>query len=457
MFLDKKAQQYRVYSTNVYRESIDYLHQGVPDIRNPFDVEKLVVLLNTPRAGSSFLYRVLAETGCFFTMPGEHTPHYKMCGFAPPFNDFKSDVIPDNFDFTQNKEKFRELFNYMSIDLIDNDVIPLEGNQDSFTASTFARRFSLQWPDLNICFYDLIKIAKTVIEIQAKNLPNHNRASEQLYLYFVKEMELYTQKQFMHCFYDNNIFTKDASCFGDQPPNPNYLLEEAPYILPTSGQPMLFKDNISKPVLLKASIDSFKSKLLEYCFPNADIKYIHLTRNPASQISALLSGWQSERFHTHNLNYLDSFEIVDPEAPDRHYDKWWKFELPANYHELTQATTSLDEIVKQQWLETSTHILTFIEDKETKVLKVRYEDLIANEDLFMSTLKSIQNFLGCNFESKSIKFKSLPPIMSTTPPQKNKWRRREKLILDIINDEQLINVARTLGYNANQLDSMEWC
>ena len=98
---------------NKNRQYIDYAKATREEIfqciNNPLwyqqslkDVSKVVVILSSPRSGSSLLFHLLSQTEQLLSLNGEHTPYYKLNGYSFPFENFQSDCL-ENIEVSQEQ------------------------------------------------------------------------------------------------------------------------------------------------------------------------------------------------------------------------------------------------------------------------------------------------------------------------------------------------------------------
>ena len=175
-------------------------------------------------------------------------------------------------------------------------------------------------------------------------------------------------------------------------------------------------------------------------FPNAKIKYIHLTRGYAQTTNGLMDGWLSPTsFFAHNLGsmlnisgYSDHVEFGT---------KWWKFDFPPNWHEFINA--DLINVCANQWFSAHKAIL----DSNVSYLRVQFEEFIRAPS---QTIKIILEYLGLNdMEIPS----TLPLVMVTEKPKSYRWRKREREILALGERKDIQDMMNRLGY---AMDPSTW-
>lgn len=87
--------------------------------------------------------------------------------------------------------------------------------------------------------------------------------------------------------------------------------------------------------MIKTPGNAYRLGFLRAAFPNARLRVLHLTRNPAASVNGLVDGWLHHGFHAYRLDEpLRITGYADVRPADRH---WWKFDLPPSWPEYTAA------------------------------------------------------------------------------------------------------------------------
>ena len=171
----------------------------------------------------------------------------------------------------------------------------------------------------------------------------------------------------------------------------------------------------------------------ESLFPNAEIKYIHLTRGFAQTINGLMDGWQHPPgFHSYDM------ETAGCKLHIKGYknSKWWKFDLPPNWKQTINLP--LEQVCLNQWLQANRHIL-----REAKQpLTIKFEDFLENPD---KQLRKVSTYLGI----KKISSAHLPKVMTTVNPKAYRWHKRKSLLLKLSRDNKVKFMMNKLNYSMN--------
>jgi len=176
--------------------------------------------------------------------------------------------------------------------------------------------------------------------------------------------------------------------------------EEPPYVKPIKGR------GTDKLVIFKAPSNAYRPNLYERLFPEADVRYIWLTRNPCSSINGLIDGWMSR--HGFFSHFIDGFG-------------WWKFDLFPEWREYIEA--DVPDKCAMQWLSAHQHIYEQIHDRPH--YRVKFEDVIQDTNLTMFNV-----FYWLDLPAPK-QFKK-PMVMSTAKPRPHRWHDRASVIVPIV-------------------------
>ena len=162
-------------------------------------------------------------------------------------------------------------------------------------------------------------------------------------------------------------------------------------------------------LLEKTPKNSLRIPFLQKVFPQA--RFIFLHRNPAANISSIISAWESGRFVTY------------PHLPDWH-GMPWSLILPPQWRELEDA--SLAEIAAFQWRSTNQTMLEDLQQLPPEQwCAVSYEQFLANPEAETERLCTFASIpFGRNLKRRTSN--ALPHSRFTlSSPHPNKWQRHE--------------------------------
>ena len=408
------------------------------------EVRRVVVILSSSRGGSSLLFYLLRATGQFLSLEGEHTPFYKLYGFGLPTRSDASDA---------------------DVDLASGDLPGLcQAVVDCFSQPltrgvTDPQRYSgllamhmvWQWPELEWNLEALAdetnQLAHAVSQLDASS----DTASH--FLAFLGRLRSHGIAV-DPWYYDLPASMVMAAFPGLKrpaaPPFSVQSIEEPPFVVPQPTSSPSAGQLASVPVLLKASIDAYRPRLLRAMFPNAVIKVIHLVRNPGATINGLYDGWLDRGFYSHNLVNRAILRI-------RGYShlpwgrSWWNFDLPPGWSAVTHLP--LQDICALQWCSAHEHILSLLDSGvEWPGIRIRAEDLIRGGKARSAALARICTYLGIAVPDAASW--RAPLIMSTRSVGIGRWRARADLLASVLRSPRVTQLSARLGYHSGRVE--EW-
>lgn len=382
-----------------YKESVKNVYNKVADqidAKNSGNwnekIKNVTVVLTASRTGSSLMKTVLSMSNDVAYLSGEEEPYYIITENAFPFN---SDS--DAFKTIKNKQAVLDLMHQdlgVNTDDIDIDKITKDWQQ----------RILLQFPGMGEETYKLIP---TLVK-NCYSTSNYQEGTNA----FLKA--LLGRKSGYYDFFNDGKFD-----FVE-----NLKIEEPPFVVPGQKRALTEDDYENKVFVFKTPQDCYRIGIFEQLFPNAKIKYIHLTRGFAQTVNGLMDGWLSDTgFFAHNMDIVDTeLKIKGYTDRKRFGTKWWKFDLPPNWRETTDK--SLAEVCLNQWMQAHNHIIESDVDK----MQIKFENFLLSPQYIT---KEITDYLGIN----PIEFTQLPMVMTTEKPANFRWHKRKDEIMDLISDD----------------------
>jgi hypothetical protein len=440
------AEKYKSYARQVRN---DIMRQSTCTAKlecNTTSIRQVILMLSASRGGSSLLFHLLAQTGQLLSLDGEHVPYYKLNSFSA----FESNSSSDEISSAANGD-----ISGLSQDIIAGLGMGPELKQpdiDEF-ANRLALQFPLQWPRLNISAEELIwHIRRAYTTFYA----HHSQWDSSLYLLWLFQLMRSTHPQVNPYYYDLLSTGREKYFIGCQaalePPDPYYCLEEPPFIAVRPRKYPEVKDIKEKPLLLKASIDAYRLPLLSALFPNAEFKVIHLVRNPAASINGLYDGWLDRGFYSYNLASYGE-ELAIQGYSDRYAwgRDWWNFDLPPQWEKLINMP--LEYVCGAQWLGSHEAIINNLASlRHYSVMRVCFEDIILSTAHRYQTIERILKFIGIDKDTELWSILQRPPvIMSTRPPQIDRWLARKDLLFPVLHQASIKSMSHELGYTSAQL------
>ncbi len=125
------------------------------------------------------------------------------------------------------------------------------------------------------------------------------------------------------------------------PPPPTRVVEMLPFVVPRAWTPASGAELAELPVMLVTPRNAFRLPLLCTVFPNAEIRVVHLTRNPAAAVNGLIDGWRRHSFFSTPVDVPLQIAGYTDRYPGWG-ERWWCYDLPPGWRDWT--TASLPQI-----------------------------------------------------------------------------------------------------------------
>lgn len=369
-------------------------------------VKRVVVILTASRSGSTLMKSILSKSNNIAYLSGEEEPYYILTKNAFPW--YKSDA----FTIPEDKQKLLDLmFSDMGINIPFIDV--------RRTAYDWQKRLLYQFPEMQDNIHDLIE--ETVYNCYG-NSDNYEESTRKFITEFIPGKKGY---------YD--LFSKERQPFVE-----DFKIEEPPFIVPSKKRSFTENDVENFPLLFKTPQDCYRIGLFENLFPNAEIKYIHLSRGFAQTINGLIDGWHSSTgFFAHNM-LTHGIELdIDGYSNTHDFGKtWWKFDLPKNWY--MYKDKPLEQVCLNQWYSAHEAIL----ESNVKTMRVKFEEFLISPQ---EVANDICDYIGI----PPVEIGVLPVTMSTEDPGLYRWKKREELFMLLAEDPMVRDMMHRLGYSMN--------
>lgn len=416
------------------------------------DVRRVVIINSASRSGSSLLYALLGKLPQLISLTGEAAPFYKLNSLIDGFNPHASDRIPAE----------------LLARVIDFHGLSLDFLADLFRAETenttalidadryiddLLLRFSLQWTDLELDEKNLRSCIETAFMEYAATHPRFD--TEEFHLCLLEHLCRLSPR--INPFYYDIGTDKVALRFPfidipSGPPTESFTLEEPPFILLPPRRKPTAEDLGDKTILLKSTVDCYRMNLVERLFPGAEIRIIHLVRNPAATINGLYDGWHHRGFFSHNLAARIGGEAASVPLRIRGYSdrypfggNWWNFDLPPGWENF--ADRDLLDVCAYQWHSANAEILSNLADTRHKACTVHFEDIIRSADSRRAEFERMLSFMEVpSAEISMLRLNAMPVVQSTLPPQLYRWKKRGELIFRVLAIPQIREMAAAFGY-----------
>jgi len=384
-------------------------------------VKRVGVILTSSRSGSSLLKGVLSAHEGIAALDGEAEPYLALTG-----NGFGFNAESDAFNVPVNADALADcIFDGLSV--AGEFMPPLPALQ-----ARWERRLLMQFPALFTQRDEHGQLRHVLDETLAHVMRYQHEMSERE-LQRIVLSAVYWREPWRLDYYDGRLGPGVAGFF-----NEPAKIEEPPFVLPSLfRRPFISDDAEDKVLLFKTPSDAYRIGLYEQLFPQAEIRYIHLTRGYAQTVNGLMDGWLSHYgFFAHDMARAGhTLDIVGYSERQPFGRGWWKFDLPPDWHSLSGA--SLEEVCLHQWRSCHRAIL----DSGVPALRVAFEDFLAAPG---ETSEAIFDWLGLPPLAQA---PVLPVTMATEAPQPGRWRKRSHLLLALGQRTDVAEMMQALGYH----------
>jgi hypothetical protein len=386
-------------------------------------VRKVIVILSSPRSGSSLVKNILASHPDIASLDGEIEPFLVLTknGFG---YDSGSDAI---CAISNQRELVDNIFDDLSLPTKEHP--PLE-----YMRMRWAKRLLLQYAALFSQQSAYENLIRTLDEALTED--NIFRLEDEQKLQKFILSRIFHDEPWRINYYDGHADANVNHHFSEP-----IKIEEPPFVIPRNfRRPFRKEDAESKVLLFKAPPDAYRIGMYERLFPNAEVKYIHLTRGFAQTVNGLIDGWLSPTgFFSHDLSKMGiPLRIKGYSDSVTFGSRWWKFDLPPNWREFTSA--SLEDVCLNQWMSTHEAVMASC----VPALRIPFETFIKDPS---STIERILKY----FDLRSVKLNNatLPVTMATEAPQLNRWKKREHQLLALGKRAKIKEMMNSLDYDMN--------
>jgi len=424
------------------------------------DVKRVVIINSSSRSGSSLLFALLSKLPQVYSLSGEAAPFYRLNTLLQDFSLFESDKIPDALlDTAVDFEGLsKDFFSDLSC---EQEVVRTKEIDKARYADQIMLRLALQWTDTD---FDRSRLKACIDEAFDSYAAGRSAFDTEDFFLVLLGKVAAVYPQVNPFYYD--ISTEKVSLrfpFSDVasgPPNAWFNVEEPPFIILPPRPAVTPSDLAGKVLLLKSTVDCYRMNLIEKVFPDADIRIIHLVRNPAATANGIYDGWLHRGFFSHNMQpYFEGNGDIRELSIRGYSDRypfgttWWNFDLPEGWQEF--ARRDLVDVCAFQWYSANSEILKYLSEGRRKFCTVRFEDVIRDVPSRVHEFEKMLDFIGVPAnEAEALQLEDLPVVQATLPPQLYRWKKRAAIIARVLEDKRIIDTAAGLGYLRENMD--EW-
>jgi hypothetical protein len=381
-------------------------------------VKKVAVILCGSRNGSSLLKTVVSKSKDLAYLAGEEEPYFILSRNGFPYNS-DSDAIKR----IDNKQHLLNcIFDELGVNPNGNKPTIKQIKKDWWNRMFLQTPYSKKFNEIGDMLTD--EVFEYLFENDDFNWEEINQV-------------------FLDKFFKGS---QDFGYYDVVPENTPFILdevnrfkiEETPYVIPGWKYQVTENDFENKWLFFKTPQDCYRIGIFEELFPNAEIKYIHLSRGFAQAVNGLMDGWLSETgFFAHNMEIVgERLNIPGYTESVKGGDRWWNFDLPENWRDFKDKP--LDEVCLNQWYSAHKSIL----DSGVNALRIKFEDFLEDGQ---GTLDKITEYLDID----RIKVKKLPVVMATSAPSQYRWIKRKDIIMKLSERDDVKDMMQKLNYSMN--------
>ena len=228
-------------------------------------------------------------------------------------------------------------------------------------------------------------------------------------------------------------------------PTDEPVVEMAPFVLPRAWQVAAPSEAARLAVVATTPRNAFRLPLLARAFPNARIRVLHLTRNPAAAVNGLRDGWLHRGFFSCRTEVPLRIAGYSDVAP-AWGGEWWNYDVPPGWRQWTDR--SLPEVCGFQWRAAHEATVESIAGMGLDSHRVAFEDVVDRRRR-RETMTAVCRWIGIDPQPILQVPGDLPVVMPTAAPRPRRWQDNAAVLGPVLADAQVIDTARMLGYGAD--------
>ena len=387
------------------------------------DARHVIIVAMSARSGSSWLVEQLKQSADIVHFRGELTTFLRLYGLTNP----KVTPVDESLNAADVDRVSNELRHCL------NDEVGFQSNQidnpDQFSKDIL-RRLSYQWPTLEI--NDRIS---EVVERHVNQKALNSTAFDPVAFTQSLVTELASFCAIEPNFYDFGV--EPAEHVDVQYPF-DFVLESPPFLLFSPWGRPTRQDILNKPIIIKSAGDVYRLGFYKALFPNADIRILHLRRNPAASINGLRNAWLSKKYQSFPVGKLN-IEGYSNIASWR--ETWWKLDLFPGWEKYRNG--NLLELCSGQWATAQESVLEWCANEDKTPFSVYYEQMVASAESRASIMNDLCDWLDVS----KFPLQETRIMNASKQPRKAAWREQSTKIIPLTKTDRIQKITSQLGYD----------
>lgn len=423
---------------------------GRPEPVRPFfsRVREVVLIACSYRGGSTLLSEIFRHSSEFLHFSAEIHPVFRVADLGFPENGTGYDGL-----VAEHAAVGESTFEVELSHDVGEPAQRLAPNEIDRFILDLTWRLNVQWP---LEEFSVNEVGEQVMRVLRK-FPEFMKRPDNIDLLELFHLELLaglrTTSRFLNPYhYDiSPKFIRENQPGVAVPSGPHSAMinEIGPLMLARPWRHASAQEIETKSVVVKTASNVYRLPFIRAIFPNAKLKIIHLTRNPAAAINGLYDGWRSHWFYNQEVETPLSIQGYSDESPAGR--TWWKFGFPPRWEQY--ADRPLTEVCAHQWLTAHQAVLDYVATQPVDVWQVRYEDLISSREKRSRVFDDLASWLGMSPDSlRPLADLELRPMNAVRPPRRGRWRSNEAILEPVIESVPILEMAKTLGYGTSSQD-----
>jgi len=239
---------------------------------------------------------------------------------------------------------------------------------------------------------------------------------------------------------------EDSRCPLEPPEGPpgEAVIEMPPFVAIDRWRQASPSELRSLPLVICTPRCSFRLEFFRDLFPGADLRVIHLTRNPAASVNGLVDGWRHHGFFNCRVPgelAIEGYSNVVPGGTE-----WWCYDFPPGWQEWTSAP--LQDVCAFQWQAAHAAAIDGCQRLGIDPLRVPFEDVVGNRHARSELSAGLASLLGLSRAPvEAALLTERPVVMATTRPSPARWRHRRDALRSLFSDPRVVALARRLSYD----------